>query len=179
MDNYGSLPTEICYPPLVSHVAAKHFTQLKTRLITMKPSGLPARDGSDRRRQPPSDAVNDAEGTNVSNQGERTMGTDASVDQDNARGDDAVDLALAGLANFATDDSDMESIASTYFHRAIMNSEQRQPPRRSSAGETMQESEARRRRVLEILERALEISKETMDDEDDAHQDPQDTSSNN
>ena len=144
----------------------------------MKPSGLPARDGPERRRQPPLNNPNDAEATNFSNEGERTRATDADIGQDDAQGDDAADLALAGLTNLSTDNSDMESIESTYLHRAIMNAEQRQPPRQTSAGETLQESEARRRRVLEILERALEISKETMDDEDDAQQDPQNSSSN-
>jgi hypothetical protein len=169
---------KLCDPPSVSHLAAKCITQSKEGLITMKPSGLPARDGSERRRHPQSNDPNDAEAANFSTDGEITRATDANIGQDDARGDDAEDLALAGLTNFATDNSDMESIASTYLHRTIMNAEQRQHPRQTSAGETLQESEARRRRVLEILERALEISKETMDDEDDAHQDPQNSSSN-
>ena len=67
-----------------------------------------------------------SEATNFSNDGKRPWATDADIGQDDAQGDVAADLALAGLTNLATtDNSDIESIASTFLHRAIMNTEQR------------------------------------------------------
>ena len=145
----------------------------------MKPSELPTKEDTERRRQPRSDATNNLERGSVSDLRDGRNGSDAAVnggEQD--RGHDGIDSALVGLSNFAAESSDMDSSASTYLERATMNAEHRQHPQRgtTTTSEMLQEGEARRQRVLHILERALEISKEAMDDEDNLEHDSENSS---
>lgn len=138
----------------------------------MKPSGLPTKDLAERRNPPRSDAPNNRESGSISNESD---GTHAAISAgnggDNDRGEEGILLARDGMANLGS--SDMDSIASTYLRRSHVSAEQQEQhqPRLISASEMLQESEARRLRVLLILERALEISKEATEDEDDAEQD--------